>query len=375
MGVGLLTTLLALASAPGTLAGWLGRLDPNQLLGPWYVLAVASQEKNFVVEKNVRSIEGVVVTLTPENKLRVRSSLRRLDGCHQRTVELLKQESRWVFENPSLGVLDFRVLGTNFKDYAIIFMQLEQEDEAFSTVELYSRTAVASQEAMRLFTKWSKSLGFLSHEQVQLQEDLTCAHEIVQFSGFWYIVAIATDAQGFLPAGDKRKLGACVLKVSRLPVPGGDPEEGQEEGSVPELLEGGEGPPRAVHRLQLWPGAPPPGAHPPQPQEPAAPQQTEHLQLRQRERVPGHLSRAAALRPGHHPPQRRSYVWRLEEKLWRPEDIEHVQDQVPVVLSEEGGGRASATCVGRGWRAEAGQPALLCRPLSTPPGPLVSVVK
>ncbi|XP_042537108.1 epididymal-specific lipocalin-6 isoform X3 [Dipodomys spectabilis] len=171
MGVGLLTTLLALASAPGTLAGWLGRLDPNQLLGPWYILAVASQEKNFVVEKNVRSIEGVVVTLTPENKLRVWSSLRRLDGCHQRTVELLKQESRWVFENPSLGVLDFRVLGTNFKDYAIIFMQLEQEDEAFSTVELYSRTAVASQEAMRLFTKWSKSLGFLSHEQVQLQED------------------------------------------------------------------------------------------------------------------------------------------------------------------------------------------------------------
>ncbi|XP_069871188.1 epididymal-specific lipocalin-10 isoform X5 [Dipodomys merriami] len=201
MGVGLLTTLLALASAPGTLAGWLGRLDPNQLLGPWYVLAVASQEKNFVVEKNVRSIEGVVVTLTPENKLRVRSSLRRLDGCHQRTVELLKQESRWVFENPSLGVLDFRVLGTNFKDYAIIFMQLEQEDEAFSTVELYSRTAVASQEAMRLFTKWSKSLGFLSHEQVQLQEDLTCAHEIVQ---------------GFLPAGDKRKLGACVLKVHKM---------------------------------------------------------------------------------------------------------------------------------------------------------------
>uniref|UniRef100_A0A8C2V2P9 Lipocalin 10 n=2 Tax=Chinchilla lanigera TaxID=34839 RepID=A0A8C2V2P9_CHILA len=33
------------------------------------------------------------------------------------------------------------------------------------------------------------------------------------FSGFWYILAVATDAPGFLPARDKRKLGAAVVKV------------------------------------------------------------------------------------------------------------------------------------------------------------------
>lgn len=37
---------------------------------------------------------------------------------------------------PALGVLDYRVLGTNFRDYAIVFTQLEFKDEAFSTVEL-----------------------------------------------------------------------------------------------------------------------------------------------------------------------------------------------------------------------------------------------
>jgi hypothetical protein len=45
-----------------------------QLLGPWYILAVASREKNFMVEKDVKNVEGVMVTLTPENKLRVQSS-------------------------------------------------------------------------------------------------------------------------------------------------------------------------------------------------------------------------------------------------------------------------------------------------------------
>ncbi|XP_028628792.1 epididymal-specific lipocalin-6 [Grammomys surdaster] len=181
MKVILLTAaLLALVSVTWLKAVWLGRLDPKQLLGPWYILAMASHAKDFMLEKGMKNVEGVVVTLTPDNKLRVQSSRHGLDGCHQSTVELLKQDSRWVFENPSLGVLDYRVLGTNFKDYAVIFTQLEFGDEVFNTVELYSRTEVASHEAVQLFTKWSHGLGFLSQQQAQLQRDFTCAHKILR---------------------------------------------------------------------------------------------------------------------------------------------------------------------------------------------------
>ncbi|XP_008840209.2 epididymal-specific lipocalin-6 [Nannospalax galili] len=180
MKVVLLSALLAWGFVPRAHAVWLGRLDPKQLLGPWYILAVASRAKGFMVEKDMKNVEGVMVTLTPENKLRVRSSRHGPNGCHQNTVELLKQDSRWVFENPSLGVLDYRVLGTNFKDYAVVFTQLEFGDETFNTVELYSRTEMASQEGMQLFTKWSQGLGFLSQQQARLQKDLTCAHELLQ---------------------------------------------------------------------------------------------------------------------------------------------------------------------------------------------------
>ncbi|XP_027622070.1 epididymal-specific lipocalin-6 [Tupaia chinensis] len=176
----LLTALLALGAVPGAQAVWLGRLDPVQLLGPWYVLAVASQEKGFAVEKGWKNVEGVVVALTADYRLEMRTSRHRPEGCSQSMVELRRQSSGWVFENPALGVLEYRVLGTNFRDYAIVFTQLEFGDEAFNTVELYSRTATASQEAMRLFTSWSRGLGFLSQQQAQLQRDLTCAHEILQ---------------------------------------------------------------------------------------------------------------------------------------------------------------------------------------------------
>ncbi|XP_057575771.1 epididymal-specific lipocalin-6 [Hippopotamus amphibius kiboko] len=178
----LLAALLALASVPGAGAVWLGRLDPQQLLGSWYILAVASGEKDFVVEKATKNIEGVVVSLTPENTLKVLSSRHRLERCHLHAVELVKQNSGWVFGNPSRGVLEYRVLGTNFRDYAVVFTQLELEDEAFSTVELYGRSELASREAMGLFTRWSTSLGFLSQQQAKLRRDLTCAHKVFQVS-------------------------------------------------------------------------------------------------------------------------------------------------------------------------------------------------
>ncbi|KAF0876721.1 LCN6 protein, partial [Crocuta crocuta] len=73
----LLTALLTVVLAPWAQAVWLGRLDPRQLLGSWYVLAVASGEKDFAMEKATKSIEGVVVTLTPENNLKMLSSRHR----------------------------------------------------------------------------------------------------------------------------------------------------------------------------------------------------------------------------------------------------------------------------------------------------------
>lgn len=44
-------------------------------------------------------------------------------------------------------MLEYRVLGTNFRDYAIVFTQLEFGDEAFNTVQLYSEWAVHSPSA------------------------------------------------------------------------------------------------------------------------------------------------------------------------------------------------------------------------------------
>ncbi|CAK7290527.1 Epididymal-specific lipocalin-10 [Vulpes lagopus] len=52
----------------------------------------------------------------------------------------------------------------------------------------------------------------------QPQEQLPRESHILnwnKFSGFWYILAVASDDQGFLPGRERRKLGASLVKVHK----------------------------------------------------------------------------------------------------------------------------------------------------------------
>ncbi|CAN0518319.1 unnamed protein product [Rangifer tarandus platyrhynchus] len=58
-------------------------------------------------------------------------------------------------------------------------------------------------------------LGGGSRAQEQLPRE---SHNLnwSKFSGFWYILAVASDAQGMLPRGGQRKLGASVVQVQEV---------------------------------------------------------------------------------------------------------------------------------------------------------------
>ena len=43
-------------------------------MGSWYVLAVASGEKDFALEKATKSVEGVAVMLASQSTLKMRAS-------------------------------------------------------------------------------------------------------------------------------------------------------------------------------------------------------------------------------------------------------------------------------------------------------------
>ncbi|XP_045323919.1 epididymal-specific lipocalin-10 isoform X1 [Leopardus geoffroyi] len=58
-------------------------------------------------------------------------------------------------------------------------------------------------------------LAMGSRPQEQLPRE---AHSLNwnKFSGFWYILAVASDGQGFLPGRHRRKLGASTVKVHKV---------------------------------------------------------------------------------------------------------------------------------------------------------------
>ncbi|XP_027412700.1 epididymal-specific lipocalin-10 [Bos indicus x Bos taurus] len=58
-------------------------------------------------------------------------------------------------------------------------------------------------------------LGGGSQAQEQLPRE---SHNLNwhKFSGFWYVLAVASDAQGMLPHGGQRKLGASIVQVQEV---------------------------------------------------------------------------------------------------------------------------------------------------------------
>ncbi|XP_042101350.1 epididymal-specific lipocalin-10 [Ovis aries] len=58
-------------------------------------------------------------------------------------------------------------------------------------------------------------LGGGPRAQEQLPQE---SHNLnwLKFSGFWYVLAVASDAQGMLPHRGQRKLGACILQVQEV---------------------------------------------------------------------------------------------------------------------------------------------------------------
>ncbi|ELR62724.1 Epididymal-specific lipocalin-10, partial [Bos mutus] len=58
-------------------------------------------------------------------------------------------------------------------------------------------------------------LGGGSRAQEQLPRE---SHNLNwhKFSGFWYVLAVASDAQGMLPHGGQRKLGASIVQVQEV---------------------------------------------------------------------------------------------------------------------------------------------------------------
>ncbi|XP_010859781.1 PREDICTED: epididymal-specific lipocalin-6 [Bison bison bison] len=294
MRAALLAALLAVVLVPSARAVWLGRLDPQQLMGSWYVLAVASGEKDFALEKATKSVEGVEVMLTSQNTLKMRASRHRgalggthafsseagtasdrplrpgpwaawqrlrsageaaslfkallssrssglapccveacvsedldhtgaegagpglaagrtltagpedgqegasfcdlrLERCHLQAVELRRQNSRWVFGNPSAlglppelrpqapvcgvspsqqgGAAPPQLQGCSAGDWEVLGAS---QSRPSSYGVWGGRTPLASQEALGRFAKWSRSLGLLSQQQAELQRDCEC---------------------------------------------------------------------------------------------------------------------------------------------------------------------------------------------------------
>ncbi|XP_044782477.1 epididymal-specific lipocalin-6 isoform X4 [Bubalus bubalis] len=371
----LLAALLAVVLVPSAQAVWLGRLDPQQvaapphrcgpgatrvlgplwspgspgaprtmgaaggraggggtaphlrplpqLMGSWYVLAVASGEKDFALEKATKSVEGVAVMLASQSTLKMRASR------HSLAASPVSRRGRFFVQGPpeqllkagemppagcgaaetkfQMGLREslpgragvpgagHQLQGLRHSVHAaggpgggLQHRGAVQPDGPGQSggpgplrqVEPEPGLPVAAAgrapEGLHLRTQGLPVLRLLVRPCCRLRCPGDAAARRPEEAG---------RIRGAGSGGGPAEGGARLEPVPGVPDTLANPAERQEEAGVQEHLEGRGGLPRDGPQLQCQRGLPAPGPGRPDHQDPAALQQTAHVQLPEHEKV------------------------------------------------------------------------------------------
>ncbi|XP_076991806.1 lipocalin-15 [Tamandua tetradactyla] len=179
--MGMLCPLLALSLvllwAPAALADVLVQpnFDAEKFSGLWYVVAIASNCKVFLGQKEHLLMSTVAVQPTANGSLHFHMEVPWANGCHQQEAEYLKVSSEGHFRAPDLGYLDVRVVATDYGSFAVIYIYKELEGVLSTMVQLYSRAQVVSPKAMEAFRDFYPTLELPHDMAVVLPKSDACS--------------------------------------------------------------------------------------------------------------------------------------------------------------------------------------------------------
>ncbi|XP_054440684.1 lipocalin-15 [Pteronotus mesoamericanus] len=149
--------------------------DAEKFSGLWYMVSMASDCKVFLGKKEHLLMSSAAVTATAGGNLSVHMEVPGSEGCSQVDVEYLKAGSEGHFRVPALGFVDVRVVDTDYRSFAVVYVYKEQKGALSTVVQLYSRTQEASPHALRVFQDFYPTVGLSDEMMVLLPKSDACA--------------------------------------------------------------------------------------------------------------------------------------------------------------------------------------------------------
>ncbi|XP_006863862.1 PREDICTED: lipocalin-15 [Chrysochloris asiatica] len=143
--------------------------------GLWYVVAMVSDCKAFLSEKDHLLMSTQTIEATEEGHLHVHMELPQADNCSQVDVDYLRVGSAGHFRVPALGYLDVRISDTDYSSFAVVYIYKELEGALSTLVQLFSRTQDVSPEATKAFQDFYPKVGLPDDMAVTLPKSGLCA--------------------------------------------------------------------------------------------------------------------------------------------------------------------------------------------------------
>ncbi|KAF6125043.1 lipocalin 15 [Phyllostomus discolor] len=147
----------------------------KEFSGVWYMVSMVSDCKVFQEKKDHLLMSSATVTASAGGNLSVHMEVPGAEGCHQMDVEYLKVGSEGHFRVPALGYLDVRVVNTDYRSFAVLYIYKELEGVLSTMVQLYSRTPKVGPQALRAFQDFYPTVGLQDDMMVLLPESDACS--------------------------------------------------------------------------------------------------------------------------------------------------------------------------------------------------------
>ncbi|KAM5331836.1 lipocalin-15 isoform 1-T1 [Glossophaga mutica] len=149
--------------------------EAKKFSGLWYVVSMVSDCKVFEEKKDHLLMSSATVTALPGGNLSIHMEVPTAEGCNRRDAEYLKVGSEGHFRAPALGYLDVRVVDTDYRSFAVLYIYKELEGALSTMVQLYSRTPEVSPHALRAFQGFYPTVGLQDDMMVTLPKSDACS--------------------------------------------------------------------------------------------------------------------------------------------------------------------------------------------------------
>uniref|UniRef100_A0A8C0MCF7 Lipocalin/cytosolic fatty-acid binding domain-containing protein n=1 Tax=Canis lupus familiaris TaxID=9615 RepID=A0A8C0MCF7_CANLF len=149
--------------------------DATQFQGTWYVVGVASDDQGFLSSKDELKMSMVSVTASASGDLALKFANPTPDGrCQKMDTTLTKGAVDGQFTNRAMQQADIRVVATDYRRFAVLYLETEAKGTRNVWLQLLARTPELIPEGAQKMQQLAPQVGLNPSQGTLLPQSGEC---------------------------------------------------------------------------------------------------------------------------------------------------------------------------------------------------------